>query len=447
MRSTLVIGLGKTGWSCVNFLKKQGQTVCVIDTRKNPPYLEKLQECYPDVECYCGDWPDDLLERKFVGMVISPGLAINDPLLQPLLINNEKFIGDIELFARYVKAPVVAITGSNGKSSVTSLLGKVAEQAGVRVAVGGNLGTPILELLNDEVELYILELSSFQLETTSSLKPEVAALLNTSPDHMDRYHDFSSYQQTKARVFLNSKYQLHHINEDWLSFSDTSTLVTFGGLSSGLSLSARKHWGLLQAGLEFWLCNGEERVLATKELTLSGQHHFDNALAVLAMSQLLGFSLSITKKVICEFTGLPHRCELVQEIKHIRWFNDSKATNVGAAAASICSVGQQTKNKVIFLAGGQGKNADFDSLQESVKGFVRTVIVFGEDAERLQLSLSRFAPVIRVESLAAAVSAAAKVAQMKDSVLFAPACASFDMFENFEARGEAFIREVKRQLL
>ncbi|RNC79267.1 UDP-N-acetylmuramoyl-L-alanine--D-glutamate ligase [Piscirickettsia salmonis] len=455
MQSTLVIGLGKTGWSCVKFLKQQGIAVCVIDTRTAPPYLQQLQEAYPDVEYYCGAWPEQLFMREFADIVISPGLAGHDPMLQRFLVKNNHFIGDIELFARYVRAPVVAITGSNGKSSVTTLLGQVAKQVGVQVAVGGNLGTPILELLHQDVELYILELSSFQLETTYSLKPKVATLLNTSPDHMDRYASFEEYQDAKARIFLNSDYQVYHHEEHWLKDKYINIIknnsVLFG-VNSNSNLDTEKQvqdnqWRLIkdQNQGELWLGQGDQKIVNTRFMTLFGQHHFENALAVLAISDLLKFPLHVVTDEICSFTGLPHRCQLVNVLNNVYWFNDSKATNIGAAIASIQSVGEQTKNKVVLLAGGQGKSADFTSLEQSVKRFTRVVIVFGEDAEQLQQCLSPWVCVMRTHSLATAVAMAATVAQSGDSVLLAPACASFDMFENFEARGEAFIHEVSRQ--
>ncbi|MGL4315802.1 MAG: UDP-N-acetylmuramoyl-L-alanine--D-glutamate ligase [Pseudomonas sp.] len=430
----IVVGLGKSGMSLVRFLAQQGVRFAVADTRANPPELATLQRDYPQVEVRCGELDVDFLCRASE-LYVSPGLAIATPALQQAAVRGVKLSGDIELFARHAKAPIVAITGSNAKSTVTTLVGEMAAAAGKKVAVGGNLGTPALDLLNDDVELYVLELSSFQLETTERLDAEVATCLNISEDHMDRYAGMAQYHLAKHRIFRGAR-QVVVNRDDALSRPLIADQVPCW--SFGLGKPDFKRFGLIEEGGEKHLAFQFETLLPTAALKVRGAHNQSNALAALALGHAVGLPFAPMLQTLQTFAGLAHRCQWVRELRGVSYYDDSKATNVGAALAAIEGLGADIAGKLVLIAGGDGKGADFSALKAPVAKFCRAVVLLGRDAELLAKALGDGVPQVRVNTLDEAVQRCAELAQPGDAVLLSPACASLDMFKNFEERGRLF---------
>ena len=435
----IVVGLGKSGMSLVRFLAQQGVRFAVADTRANPPELATLQRDYPQVEVRCGELDVDFLCRASE-LYVSPGLALATPALREAAARGVKMSGDIDLFTRRAKAPIVAITGSNAKSTVTTLVGEMAAAAGRKVAVGGNIGTPALDLLSDDVELYVLELSSFQLETTERLNAEVATCLNVSEDHMDRYDGMQHYHLAKHRIFRGAK-QVVVNRDDALSrplIADQVPCWTFG-----LGKPDFKRFGLIEEGGEKLLAFQFETLMPTAELKIRGAHNQSNALAALALGHAVGLPFEAMLQTLRNFAGLPHRCQWVRELRGVGYYDDSKATNVGAALAAIEGLGADIAGKLVLIAGGDGKGADFSALKAPVARFCRAVVLLGRDAELLASALGDAAPLVRVATLDEAVQRAAYLAQSGDAVLLSPACASLDMFKNFEERGRLFAQAVE----
>ncbi|WP_285962425.1 UDP-N-acetylmuramoyl-L-alanine--D-glutamate ligase [Pseudomonas tohonis] len=435
----IVVGLGKSGMSLVRFLARQGVRFAVADTRENPPELATLRAQYPEVEVRCGELDVDFLCRASE-LYVSPGLAIATPALQEAAKRGVKLSGDIELFARHAKAPIVAISGSNAKSTVTTLVGEMAQAAGRRVAVGGNLGTPALDLLADDIELYVMELSSFQLETTDRLNAEVATVLNVSEDHMDRYADMQAYHLAKHRIFRGAR-QVVVNRGDALSrplVADQLPCWTFG-----LNKPDFRGFGLIEEEGEKYLAFQFEKLLPVRELKVRGAHNQANALAALALGHAVGLPMEPMLETLKTFTGLAHRCQWVREREGVAYYDDSKATNVGAALAAIEGLGADIDGKLVLIAGGDGKGADFSGMREPVAGFCRAVVLLGRDAELIARALGDAVPLVRVQTLDEAVSRAAELAVRGDAVLLSPACASLDMFKNFEERGRLFAQAVE----
>ncbi|TWE10793.1 UDP-N-acetylmuramoylalanine--D-glutamate ligase [Pseudomonas sp. AG1028] len=435
----IVVGLGKSGMSLVRYLARQGVRFAVVDTRANPPELSTLREQFPQVEVRCGELDVEFLSRASE-LLISPGLAVATPALQEAAKRGVKLSGDIDLFARAAKAPIVAITGSNAKSTVTTLVGEMAAAAGRKVAVGGNLGTPALDLLADDVELYVIELSSFQLETTELLNAEVATCLNVSEDHMDRYADLPAYHLAKHRIFRGAR-QVVVNRDDPLSRPMIADQVPCW--SFGLGKPDFKRFGLLEENGEKYLAYQFDALLPVRELRVRGAHNQSNALAALALGHAVGLPMAAMLETLKQFTGLAHRCQWVGERAGVSYYDDSKATNVGAALAAIEGLGADIAGKLVLIAGGDGKGADFSSLRKPVAAHCRAVVLLGRDADKLAAVFDGAVDIIRVDSLQAAVERAAAIAQSGDAVLLSPACASLDMFKNFEERGRLFAQAVE----
>lgn len=438
----LIVGLGETGLSVARFLAPLDLQLAVADSREQPPCLEQMTELLPDVALFLGPFDQHVFDNADV-IVVSPGVAISTPQIQAAVDKGVPVIGDIELFARVANAPVVVITGSNGKSTVTTLLGQVAEANGLFVAVGGNLGEPALNLLDTEVALYILELSSFQLETTSSLKPLVASVLNISADHMDRYPGIDEYANVKSSVYDNAEVGIYNADDPRvMAMQKTPESRCFT-----LQKSTEKNtFGITGTDDQTWLSNGSSRLMLAADLLLRGKHNQANALAVLAMADALTLDTDITTSVIKHFVGLPHRTEFVDEINQIVWINDSKATNVGACIAALEGLHHGDDSRTVLIAGGDCKDAEFSALLPVVKTCTRAIILIGKDAGLLEQVLKDQVPLIMAKSMAEAVTAAADTAAPGDRVLLAPACASFDMFRNYQHRGEVFVSMVKELL-
>ncbi|WP_375740078.1 UDP-N-acetylmuramoyl-L-alanine--D-glutamate ligase [Pseudomonas boanensis] len=435
----IVVGLGKSGMSLVRFLARQGVSFAVADTRANPPELATLQSQFPQVEVRCGALDVDFLCRANE-LYVSPGLAVVTPALQEAARRGVRLSGDIELFARHAKAPIVAITGSNAKSTVTTLVGDMARAAGRNVAVGGNLGTPALDLLDDAVELYVLELSSFQLETTDCLGAEVATVLNVSEDHMDRYADMQAYHLAKHRIFRGAR-QVVVNRADALSrplVADQLPCWTFG-----LNKPDFKGFGLIEEGGEKYLAFQFNPLMPVRELKVRGAHNQSNALAALALGHAVGLPFEPMLETLRTFAGLAHRCQWLRDREGVSYYDDSKATNVGAALAAIEGLGADIDGKLVLIAGGDGKGADFSGLRAPIERYCRAVVLLGRDAELIAATLDDSVPLVRVKTLEEAVQRSAELGEAGDAVLLSPACASLDMFKNFEERGRLFAQAVE----
>ena len=449
---TLVVGLGKTGLSCVRHLRSLGRRVTAVDSRPSPPALAAVCEEFPEVRVTLGGFPRQAFQD--VGdIVVSPGVSLAEPALRQALAARIPVCGDIELFARAVgAAPVIAITGSNGKSTVTTMVADMLRVDGRRVAVGGNLGMPALSLLQGErPEVYVLELSSFQLETTDSLQPRVAALLNVSADHMDRYADIQAYAATKARIFAGpGAMVLNRDDARVAAMARADRRVIF----YTLGIPASGDFGLRRGDEGDCLCLGETAIVAARELTVAGLHNVANALAAMAIASAVDVSHAAMARALKDFRGLAHRCQLVAEAGGVRWFDDSKATNVGATVAAIGGIakgqgegkGEGQGGGLILIAGGDAKGADFSALAEPLRRHTRLAVLMGRDAGRIAAVAQGVVDVVHADTMADAVETAHARARPGDSVLLAPACASFDMFANYEARGDAFAAEVRRVL-
>lgn len=437
----VVVGLGKTGLSCVRFLKSRGYPVAVNDTRENPPGLAELRAEFPDVEISLGGLDAGLL-RRASEIVASPGISVNEPeLVAASQESGVPIAGDIELFCREVKAPVIAITGANAKSTVTTLVGMMARNAGINVGVGGNIGLPVLDMLRlqGEQQMYVLELSSFQLETTHSLQAAVAVVLNISEDHMDRYDSMQAYCNAKYRIFRNCRHCVINRDDVLTSPDITASLPTS---SFGLDAPAADQFGVIISAGEKYLAQGAGLLMPVREMKIRGDHNVANALACLALGQAAGLPMPAMLETLRTFPGLPHRCELVSEKDGIAWYNDSKGTNVGATLAAINGLGAAIDGKLILIAGGVGKGQDFTPLSTPLAQFARALVLIGEDGPRIGIAVVDTVPKVSAVSLIDAVEKSRALAQSGDAVLLSPACASFDMFKHYEDRGEQFVAAV-----
>jgi UDP-N-acetylmuramoylalanine--D-glutamate ligase len=438
----LVVGLGPTGLSCARYLHARGAIVAVTDTRDAPPALATLREELPDVALMLGGFDGAAFATADV-IIIGPGLPLTTPAVADALAAGTPVVGDVELFAQAVTAPVVGITGTNGKSTVTTLLGQMALAAGKRTGIGGNLGEPVLNLLADDVELYVIELSSFQLETTHSLPLVAATILNLSPDHMDRYPDLAAYGAAKQRIFAHAASAV--VNRD-----DAASVRLAAGIAAqtGFTLGTPPlagDWGLCTHRGTRWICRGEEQVLPVDDLVLPGTHNLANALAALALGERCGLPREPMLEVLRRFRGLAHRSELVADHNDIRWINDSKGTNPGATVAALAGlVPDPKRGRAVLIAGGDCKDADFSPLPEAVRRAARAVVLIGRDADDIAAALADTVPLHRAADLDEAVRQAAALAQPGDCVLLSPACASFDMFDDYRHRGRAFAEAVAR---
>jgi UDP-N-acetylmuramoylalanine--D-glutamate ligase len=434
----VVVGLGATGLSCARYFSRLGLSFTVVDTRTQPPGLAALRREMPDVQVYTREYPEDLISSASE-LVVSPGIAMDAPIVTQARAAGVEVIGDIDLFMREAAAPVVGITGSNAKSTVTELLGQMARDAQLNVGVGGNLGTPALDLLAPERDLYVLELSSFQLERAGQLNLQVATVLNISADHLDRHGSMPGYRQAKHRIFRGCKKAVVN-RDDPLTIPLRDSAVDI--VSWRMAEPEENGFGLrLQDGVEY-LCHGLETLLPVAQLSLAGRHNVANALAALALGYSAGLPMAAMKTTLHNFRGLPHRCELVAEIDGVRYVNDSKGTNIGATEAALRGLGGE--HNILLIAGGQGKGANFSQLQQAVARHCKLLVLMGEDAPLLQQALSASVPVVMVSSLEEAVGVAATQAQPGEVVLLSPACASFDMFSGYMQRGEVFSALVRR---
>ena len=429
---TLIVGMGITGLSCARFLAKLGIAFRLVDDRIAPPMLNTFREEFADVEIRFGRFDEQDL-YGVTRLILSPGVSRQHPFVHLALQRNIQVIGDIELFAQHANAPVIGITGSNGKSTVTTLIGEMLGSAGKHVQVGGNLGKAALDLLCDSApDYYVLELSSFQLDTTNSLNLSAAVLLNISPDHMDRYANIEAYARSKARIFQHAEYAVINGDDAYiagLSIKAKKDIIKFLAASPGSN-----QFGLRDVDGVTFLAQGDKLLVSTADLQLQGRHNWSNALAALAVIYALGQPMEKSIDVLKQFKGLPHRCQLVANHNGILWINDSKATNIGAAKAAIDSM----NSPIILIAGGDGKGADFAELYSVFRLKVKLAILFGKDADRMYSALRSATQCLRVKDMSSAVDQAGLHAKTGDIILLAPACASLDMYTNYMARGDDF---------
>ncbi len=448
-KRVLVLGLGETGLSALRWLEKQGAILSVADSRDNPPNIDALMNDMPNLSIFKGKFQQEVLLSAEV-IVISPGVPLSDPAVKVAIAHGIPVIGDVELFAQYrlKNTKVIGITGSNGKTTVTSLVGEICKQAGLKTIVAGNIGLPVLDALQMEVpDIYVLELSSFQLETTNSLILDAATILNVTEDHMDRYATFKDYANAKARILTHTRAAI--LNRDdaitlAMSLDSTTPKVSFTfGLNEAVSAN---DFGLINAeGLQY-LAHGKRKLCKSSDLKITGQHNIANALAAVALCDAVGIEKESIVAALRTFKGLPHRVEWVANIDNVDYVDDSKGTNVGATCAAINGM---TKNdqpqKVVLIAGGDGKGQDFSPLASAVESNCRSVVLYGRDAPMIEtVLLSTNISIYQAHDLQEAVNIAKKIAISGDAVLLSPACASFDMFKNYVHRAEVFIEAVKQ---
>ncbi len=435
----VVVGLGASGYSCARYLSKQGIPVAITDSRQNPPNLSEFQQLFPQIPVSLGKLDEALLTRA-AKIIMSPGISLHEPAIASQLSRRIPVIGDIELFAEATRGcPVIAITGTNAKSTVTTLVGEMARASHLAVQVGGNLGVPALELLTTpSPDLFVLELSSFQLETTYSLAPKVATILNITPDHMDRYATLEDYSQAKQRIY--SQAEVAVCNRDDAATECHEAVKR--KLYFTLNAPRENEFGLIKKEGDSYLAFEDQLLISVRELPILGRHYQANALASLAIGYGYGFPMESMLQTLRHFKGLAHRCQLVRERRQVSWYNDSKGTNVGATLAAIDGLGPEVQGKLILIAGGIGKNADFSSLVPSIEKYVKSVILIGEAAPILAEVLGDCVDIRAAKSMEEAVIEADLLAHSGDCVLLSPACASFDMFKNFEHRGDVFVKAV-----
>ena len=450
-KKVLVLGLGDTGLSCARWLTARGAQVSVADSRVAPPQASRLAELLPQVPLHTGGFDDALLQATEL-LVVSPGVPLADPAVARAVASGVETVGDVELFARAIHAlnarrehpmRVIAITGSNGKSTVTAMCGDMCRMAGLTTCVAGNIGLPVLDALYEieqglapAPQVWVLELSSFQLETTSSLNADAATMLNLSEDHMDRYPDMEAYAAAKARIYSGDGVQV--VNRD----DPRSLAMALPGrhvVSFGLDRCPKgENFGLC----EDELCLGGDMLMPLSALPVAGLHNAANALAALALTRALGLPMEALLRGLVHFKGLPHRVEKIAEIEGVTYYDDSKGTNVGATEAALYGMGNR---RAVVILGGDGKGQDFGPLKAAVEANARAVLLIGRDAPLIDAVLAGSGVEIRtVASLEEAVETAQRLAHRGDAVLLSPACASFDMFRNYIHRAEVFVEAVKK---
>lgn len=437
---TLVVGLGKTGQSIARHLHRMNIPFVIFDTRAEPPGLDMFKSAFPGVDVFLSSLPESVYPH-LKEIISSPGVSHDDPFFQKAKDLNIPIIGDIECLARVITSPVVAITGTNGKSTVTTLVGLMMKSAGLLTAVAGNIGTPVLDFLKEgtHYDVWVLELSSFQLELTDSLSPVAATILNITPDHLDRHHTLDAYRQAKQRVYRGAGVLLYN-RQDEQTYPDSAYLINgVRIISYGLDMPNHDDcWGILQEKGKAYLARGKECLLTVDELKIKGRHNWANALAACALAEAMDVPMTVMRDVLRAFTGLPHRCQWTRTLDGVTWINDSKGTNIGATISAIDGIGGAMSGKIVLIAGGQGKGADFSMLRPSMPGHVRAAVLFGQDADQLEAALEDLVPIKRAKNLEEAINIAKLQAKPDDVVLLSPACASLDMFKDFNHRGEVF---------
>lgn len=445
-KKVLVLGLGTTGHSCARWLDRQGAQVVVADSREAPPHADQLAREFSDIPLHTGPFKEALL-RDIEALVLSPGIAPTEPLVTAARAKGIPIVGDVELFAMQLarrkarssefRPRVLAVTGTNGKSTVTTMVGGMCRESGLRTAIAGNIGLPVLDVLDEAIEVYALELSSFQLETTSNLDADAATVLNVTEDHLDRHARLSGYASAKLRIFRGAGVQILN-RDDALSMGMAltgRTILTFG-LGTPASDS---EWGLMKWQGDTWLAQGRRNLMPLAALPVAGLQNAVNALAALALCRALNLPYAPLLDALKKFQGLPHRVQMIRDLHGIVFYDDSKGTNVGATAAALAGM----TRPVVLIAGGDSKGQNFSPLAETVKARARAVVLIGRDRDRIADALAETqVPTVRAENMNDAVTSAYSRARPGDAVLLSPACASFDMFRDYKHRGEVFASAV-----
>ena len=434
----LIVGLGLTGLSAAQFLRHRGIPFAVMDSRPTPSAYNELLRIDPQAEVYRGEIKEQHLAQVHE-LIVSPGVPLQTPVVQQARRAGKQIWGDIELFARYVgDCKIVAITGTNGKSTTAMLLASAAKQSGMNVAAGGNLGTPALELIDKyhDVDAYILELSSFQLETTYSLSPSISVILNISADHLDRYASFEEYRAAKLRIHRGSRFIVINRTQPLsIEIPEGIEHATFG-----LDPAPPGHFGVVQVDGTRAIACSDDVWISEEQLSLSGDVGLLNVQAMFAMGQALGLSRPAMIETARSFKGLPHRLQHIGSLDGVDWYDDSKATNVASTCAALGTVNA----KVIWIGGGDGKQSDFTTLADCLVKHARLALLLGKDAAKIAQSINQRVPTSCVKDMDEAVRCAKHYARKGDCVLLSPACASWDMYRDYKARGEAFVAAYRR---
>ena len=439
-KQVLVLGLGDTGLSALRWLARQGARLSVADTRAAPPGLDTVRQEFPAVAVHLGCFAEAAFQSAEL-IVASPGVSLSEPVIQNAIHRGVPVMGDVELFAQAkpARAKVIAITGANGKSTVTTLVGEVCKAAGLKTVVAGNIGLPVLDAIDEAADVYVLELSSFQLETTHSLAADAATVLNISEDHMDRYADMQAYADAKARIFAHARLQVLNADDAWsreMAIQDMPQLAFSLGEPGN-----EQEYGLLHDAGKAWLARGQRKLMPVSALKISGLHNVANALAALALCSVLDIDEEAALRALRDFKGLPHRVQWVADVEGVSFYDDSKGTNVGATVAALNGLSR----RVVLIAGGDGKGQDFAPLQLPVIKHARAVVLIGRDAGLMAAALeSTGVKLVQAASLEQAVEQAFALTEAGDAVLLSPACASLDMFRNYVHRAEVFVQAVHR---
>ncbi|BAH83250.1 UDP-N-acetylmuramoyl-L-alanine--D-glutamate ligase [Candidatus Ishikawella capsulata] len=429
-KKIVIIGLGQTGISCINFFLERDIIPRIIDTRISPPNLDKLPK---NLDYHLGSINSSwVLSADLI--VVSPGISIRHPVIKQAILAGIEVVGDIEIFCREAKAPIIAITGSNGKSTVSTLVSEMAQTAGLVVGLGGNINLSALELLKNPAQFYILELSSFQLETTNSLKAAVATILNVTEDHMDRYPlGIQEYQNAKLKIYKDAHTCIINANDNMTKPPDASSkfCISFGINKGDYALQQNNHIS--------WLQVRGKKILNTNAIKLIGKHNYSNALVALAIADIIGIPRADSLRIITTFRGLPHRFQLIHEKNGVGWINDSKSTNVDSTRAALNSL--QVKNNLWLLLGGDSKSANFSSLMPYLYKKNINIYCFGQDRARI----ASIRPEITTctNTMQEAIYQIISKVKPGDMVLLSPACSSLDQFSNFQHRGDCFTQLVK----
>ncbi|MDE2422773.1 MAG: UDP-N-acetylmuramoyl-L-alanine--D-glutamate ligase [Betaproteobacteria bacterium] len=442
-QTILVLGLGETGASVLRWLKQYPDLrVIAADTRDNPPHIESLKECFSGISFYCGKEADRAIDRAHI-IIASPGIPLSYPPIVEAIKRGAQVMGDVEIFARLVgqstsKPILIGITGSNGKSTVTTMVGEILKEAGLKTAVVGNIGTPVLDAINEPeaYQAYVIELSSFQLETTDSLYLDAATVLNLSEDHLDRYPGMREYAAAKERIFKHCKARVTNRDDRYSSAMTEQGTLTFGLSAPQISTD----WGTQKIDDQLWVYQGSTPYFSVDRFPLAGLHNVANAMAALALTQAVGIDPVAACASLTRFKGLPHRVEFVTRHNDITFYDDSKGTNVGATVAALEGLPQ----KVVLIAGGEGKGQDFSPLQSALKQHARALVLIGRDAPLIEQATQHSGiPTVFAKDMKEAVVKSLDFALKGDAVLLSPACASFDMFDNYLHRAQVFIRSVE----
>ncbi len=436
----IVVGLGITGMSLIRHLSNKVTRLAVVDTRNDPPQLETLMKEFPTIPFISGEFDQDLLCASQT-LYISPGVPLSLPAIRAAIDSGVAISGDIELFLNQVQAPVIAVTGSNGKSTVVKLVTEMITASGKKALLGGNYGVSALELLEANIpDFYVLELSSFQLESLKNVNVAISTILNISEDHMDRYYDFHEYVNAKKKIFMGDGIKVINLDDPTVTnlVSVDDNVIGFNHQSPD-----EGSFGVCEIGDIEWICFGKQRLMKVSELQITGRHNLTNSLASLALGHAIGLDADSMANSLKQFKGLPHRCEMVLELNNVVWINDSKGTNPGATCAAVQGLAEG--EDIVLIAGGDAKGADLSSLGEAMKGRVHSAILIGKDARIVEQAISSLCKIYHATSLEGAVHTAHQLARTGDKVLLSPACSSLDMFKNYVERGERF-SSIVRQL-